>query len=94
MAYSHFEHRHKFAAWCAARAVQRKFAKTIVLKAALERCGVVEFIKRNLGTPYLMISLIRPGDFGVKFFVLEFSNKTSAKAYRSWLFPTFRTELN
>ena len=57
MAYSHFEHRHKFAAWCAARAVQRKFAKTIVLKAALERCGVVEFIKRNLGTPYLIIGI-------------------------------------
>lgn len=47
MTYSHFEHRHKFAVWCAARAVQRNFAKTPILKEALENSGVVEFIKEN-----------------------------------------------
>lgn len=47
MNYSHFQHRHNFAAWCAARAVQRKFAKTPVLKEAIEKSGVVEFIKQN-----------------------------------------------
>lgn len=41
MTYSHFIHRHKFAVWCAARAVQRKFAKTIFLRDALEKCGIV-----------------------------------------------------
>lgn len=49
MTYSHFQHRHNFAAWCAARAVQRGFAKTPILKAALEKSGVVEFIKGNTG---------------------------------------------
>jgi hypothetical protein len=49
MTYTHFQHRHKFAVWCAARAVQRKFAKTPYLKAALEKSGVVEFIKDNKG---------------------------------------------
>jgi hypothetical protein len=47
MTYSHFDHRHKFAAWCAARAVQRNFAKTLILKNALEKSGVVEFVKEN-----------------------------------------------
>lgn len=47
MTYSHFQHRHNFAVWCAARAVQRKFTKTPVLKEALEKSGVVEFIRQN-----------------------------------------------
>lgn len=51
MTYSHFQHRHNFAVWCAARAVQRKFAKTSVLKEALEKSGVVEFIKQNEDKP-------------------------------------------
>jgi hypothetical protein len=46
MKYSHFRHRHNFAVWCAARAVQRGFAKTPVLKEALERSGIVCFIKQ------------------------------------------------
>lgn len=45
MNYSHFKHRHKFAAWCAARAVQRQFTKTPALIEALEKSGVVEYIK-------------------------------------------------
>ena len=45
MTYSHFDHRHNFAVWCAARAVQRKFTKTLCLQAALESCGVVELMK-------------------------------------------------
>lgn len=49
MTYSHFQHRHNFAAWCAARAVQRGFAKTPILKEALEKSGVVEFIKEKTG---------------------------------------------
>jgi len=47
MTYSHFQHRHNFAVWCAARAVQRKFAKTPFLKEALEKSGVVEFIRQH-----------------------------------------------
>jgi hypothetical protein len=47
MNYSHFQHRHNFAVWCAARAVQRKFTKTPVLKEAIEKSGVVEFIQKN-----------------------------------------------
>lgn len=47
MTYSHFDHRHNFAVWCAARAVQRNFTKTPILKNALEKSGVVEFIKEN-----------------------------------------------
>lgn len=47
MTYSHFEHRHNFAVWCGARAVQRNFTKTPILKCALEKCGVVEFVKEN-----------------------------------------------
>ncbi|MFH0957458.1 MAG: hypothetical protein V1897_02025 [Pseudomonadota bacterium] len=49
MTYSHFQHRHNFAVWCAARAVQRGFVKSPVLKDALEKSGVVEFIKNNEG---------------------------------------------
>ena len=44
MTYSHFIHPHKFAVWCAARAVQRKSAKTIFLRDALEKYGIVEFM--------------------------------------------------
>jgi len=51
MTYSHFQHRHNFAVWCAARAVQRKFAKTQVLKEALEKSGIVDFIKQNENKP-------------------------------------------
>jgi hypothetical protein len=47
MTYSYYEHRHKFAVWCAARAVQRNFTKSPILKEALESSGVVEFIKEN-----------------------------------------------
>jgi hypothetical protein len=47
MNYSHFQHRHNFSVWCAARAVQRKFTKTPVLKEALEKSGVAEFIRQN-----------------------------------------------
>lgn len=47
MTYTHFTHRHNFAVWCAARAVQRKFTKTINLKGALEKSGIAEFIKEN-----------------------------------------------
>jgi len=49
MTYSYFQHRHNFAVWCAARAVQRKFTKTPILKKAIEYSGVVEFIKENEG---------------------------------------------
>lgn len=49
MAYSHFLHRHNFAVWCAARAVQRNFTKMHFLKDALEKCGVVEFVKKYEG---------------------------------------------
>ena len=45
MTYSYFQHRHNFAVWCAARAVQRGFTKTPILKKALEKSGVVEIIK-------------------------------------------------
>lgn len=47
MAYTHFTHRHNFAVWCAARAVQRNFTKTENLKEALEKSGIAEFIKEN-----------------------------------------------
>ena len=47
MTYSHFDHKHNFAVWCAARAVQRGFAKSHILKQTLETSGVVEFIRDN-----------------------------------------------
>jgi len=47
MNYSHFQHRHNFAVWCAARAVQRGFVKTPVLKEAIEKSGIVEFVRKN-----------------------------------------------
>lgn len=49
MTYSHFQHRHNFAVWCAARAVQRGFVKTPILKKALEGCGLTEFVEKNGG---------------------------------------------
>jgi hypothetical protein len=49
MTYSHFEHRHNFAAWCAARAVQRGFAKSTILKQTIEASGVREFLKNSGG---------------------------------------------
>lgn len=42
--YDHFTHRHHFAVWAAARAAQRGFTTVGKLKAALEVCGVVEFL--------------------------------------------------
>ncbi len=47
MTYSHFQHRHNFAVWCGARGVQRGFAKSRILKEAIEMSGVVEFIRNN-----------------------------------------------
>jgi hypothetical protein len=45
MPYDLFQHRHNFAVWAAARAVQRGWggASTRVLQAALEQCGAREF---------------------------------------------------
>lgn len=47
MAYTIFEHRHRFAVWAAARAVQRgwKNAKTLPLRNSIEQCGIKEFLK-------------------------------------------------
>ena len=45
MTYSHFQHKHNFAAWCAARAVQRGFVKSQILKETIDTSGVVEFVK-------------------------------------------------
>jgi hypothetical protein len=42
--YTLAEHRHRFAAWAAARARQRGFTSTAVLVAALETSGLREFI--------------------------------------------------
>jgi hypothetical protein len=42
--YTHFMHRHTFAAWAAARAAQRGLTTVSNLKRALESCGVVEFL--------------------------------------------------
>jgi hypothetical protein len=47
MTYSHFLHKHNFAVWCAARAVQRGFAKSPILKETIETSGVVEFVEHN-----------------------------------------------
>ncbi|MBI3646600.1 MAG: hypothetical protein HY233_11630 [Acidobacteriales bacterium] len=46
MPYDMTEHRHRFAAWAAARAVQRRWrsAKKEKLRDALEGCGVREFV--------------------------------------------------
>lgn len=47
MAYDHFEHRHRFAAWAAARAAQRGLTSTDVLCAALEASALPEFVRRK-----------------------------------------------
>lgn len=39
-------HRHNFASWAAARAVNRAFTTVLVLKEALEACGVFEDISK------------------------------------------------
>jgi hypothetical protein len=46
MPYDMTEHRHRFAAWAAARAVQRGWgsSKTEKLRNAIESCGVREFV--------------------------------------------------
>ena len=44
--YDHFAHRHNFAVWAAARAAQRGFTTVARLKAALEACGIVEFLRQ------------------------------------------------
>lgn len=48
MSYTIFEHRHKFAVWAAARAVQRgwKNAKVPKLKDAIERSGIKQFLEK------------------------------------------------
>ncbi|MEE9277985.1 MAG: hypothetical protein V3V06_06200 [Dehalococcoidia bacterium] len=43
-AYDVVEHRRRFAVWAAARAAQRGWESTTVLRDALERCGVVEVV--------------------------------------------------
>lgn len=45
--YSYFTHQHNFAAWAGARAAQRRFKGATVprLTKALERTGVVEFLR-------------------------------------------------
>lgn len=46
--YDHFQHRHNFAVWAAARAAQRKWKSATVprLRFALEASGIVEFLRR------------------------------------------------
>lgn len=43
--YTHFEHRHRFAAWAAARAAQRGFLKSAILYEAIEECGVKDTLQ-------------------------------------------------
>jgi hypothetical protein len=45
MPYDITEHRHRFSVWAAARAAQRGFASVEVLRDALERSGVREFLR-------------------------------------------------
>jgi hypothetical protein len=47
MTYTHFQHKHNFAVWCAARAVQRGFAKSPILKETIETSGVVDFVMHD-----------------------------------------------
>jgi len=44
MPYDHFEHRHRFAVWAAARAAQRAFARVEVLRDALEQTDIRQFV--------------------------------------------------
>src|SRR5437660_689092 len=45
MEYDLAEHRHRFAVWAAARAAQRGFTTVSNLRAAVEDCGVREFLR-------------------------------------------------
>ena len=47
MAYDHFEHRHRFAAWAASRAAQRGLTSTEVLCAAIEASALPEFVRSS-----------------------------------------------
>ncbi len=45
MPYNAFQHKHNFAAWAGARAAQRAWgAKVSQLRAAIEHCGLVDFV--------------------------------------------------
>ncbi|MCP5299103.1 MAG: hypothetical protein H6954_05300 [Chromatiaceae bacterium] len=45
MTYTIEEHRHRFAVWTAARAVQRGFSKTANISAAVDVCGIRGFVE-------------------------------------------------
>lgn len=45
--YTHLQHRHNFAVWCAARSVQRNFAKTPYLIEAIKISNLKKFVKEN-----------------------------------------------
>jgi hypothetical protein len=47
MPYELTEHRHRFAAWAAARGSQRNFTSVDKLRDALESCGVREFVSAD-----------------------------------------------
>jgi hypothetical protein len=47
--YDLFTHRHNFAVWAAARAAQRSLTNVAKMRSALEKCGVVEFIRQYRG---------------------------------------------
>jgi hypothetical protein len=46
-AYTFNEHKHNYAVWTAARAVQRNFTKTSIIKAAIEDSGLKNFAEDN-----------------------------------------------
>lgn len=48
MKYTLEEHRHRFATWAAARAAQRAFTTSKNLIAALESCGVRQYLAKHL----------------------------------------------
>ena len=45
--YSYFMHKHNFAVWAGARAAQRGFTTIGMLRCAIERSGVREFVKNR-----------------------------------------------
>lgn len=47
MPYSHFEHRHRFAVWAAARAAQRAFASVEQLRDAIESTDIADFVQEE-----------------------------------------------
>ncbi len=49
MTYDLFEHRHRFSVWAAARATQRGFTTVENLRAALESCGIADFLRNPEG---------------------------------------------